>query len=100
MIEAAAAGVPPHLFWDYTFRELHGLLTGAQLIARRSHKLALFGAYQAEGLARTKRLPPLEKLLSKLDPLRDMSAKDIRAAVLGMAQALGAKVVRRSKTKG
>lgn len=97
MAEAAAAGVLPHLFWDYTYRELHAVLAGAKLTARRQFKLHLWTAWQGVNLSKAKKLPPLKGLLSKLDPIRDMSASEIRQAVMGIAESLGARVVRRKR---
>lgn len=97
MAEASAAGVHPHLFWDYTYRELHAVITGAGLAARRHHKLMLFGAWWAINLKNAKRLPDLKALLRKLDPARVMSASAIRGTILGIAAAMGAVVVRRPK---
>ncbi len=99
MVEAAAAGLLPHLFWDYTMRELHALLGGAALRARREHKLVLWGHWQGQNLRRSKRLPDLRQLLRKLDPARVMSGQAIRAAILGIAESMGARVVRKSKPK-
>lgn len=102
MAECAAAGVPPHLFWDYTFREIHAVLAGAQIKARREHKLTLLGAWHAAAWSRVKRMPDLAKALSHLDPNRHraMNPDAIRRSVLGIAQALGAKIVHRPKRKG
>lgn len=97
MAEAAAAGVLPHLFWDYTYREVYAALAGAKLQARRAFKLHLWTAWQGVNLSRSKKLPPLKGLLSKLEPIRDMSASEIRKAVLGIAESLGAVVVRRKR---
>lgn len=97
MAEAAACGVPPHLFWDYTYRELTAALAGAKLQTRRAFKLNLWTVWQGVNLSRNKKLPELRGLLSKLDPIRDMSAQEIRKAVLGIAQSLGATVVRRKR---
>lgn len=97
MAEASAAGVHPHLFWDYTWRELYAVLQGSTIRARRDHKLALFNAWHGVNLGKAKRLPELRTLLRKLDPVRVMSATSIRAAVMGIAQALGATVVRKKR---
>lgn len=97
MAEASAAGVHPHLFWDYTYRELHAVIAGQGLLARRNHKLVMWGAWQAVNLKNHKRLPDLGALLRKLDPTRIMSAGAIRQAVLGIASAMGAEVVRRTR---
>lgn len=99
MVEAAAAGLLPHLFWDYTFRELHALLGGAALRARRDHKLTLWGAWQGDNLRRAKKLPELAGLLRKLDPRRVMSASAIRSTIIALAEQMGAKVVRKTRRK-
>ena len=99
MVEAAAAGLLPHLFWDYTFRELHALLGGAALRARRDHKLTLWGHWQGQNMRRAKRLPDLMRMLRRLDPARVMSAQAIRDTILGLAQQMGAKVVRKTKPR-
>jgi hypothetical protein len=99
MVEAVAAGMPPHQFWDSTHREIYALLAGAALKARRDHKLTLWGHWQGQNLRRSKRLPDLKQLLRKLDPARVMSGQAIRAAILGIAESMGAKVVRKSKPK-
>ena len=48
---------------------------------------------------RAKRLPDLKQLLRKLDPARVMSGQAIRAAILGIAESMGAKVVRKSSRR-
>lgn len=95
MAEASAAGVHPHLFWDYTWRELYAVLAGATLRTRREHKLVMWGHWQGQSLSRQRRLPELKTLLRRLDPSRVMSASSLRAAVIGMAEAMGAKIVRK-----
>lgn len=97
MAEASAAGVHPHLFWDYTWFELHVLLQGAQIVARREHRLSISNAWQTANWSKAKKLPDLRQLLRKLEPLRDMSARAIRSAIVGMAEAMGAKVVRKRR---
>lgn len=100
MAECAAAGVPPHLFWDYTWREINAVMAGAAIRARRDHKLALLNAFQTANWTRAKRLPDLQQLLRRLDPVRAMNPDAIRRSVLGIAKALGAKVEHRPKRKG
>lgn len=100
MAECAAAGVPPHLFWDYTWREIHAVLDGAAIKARRDHKLAAFTAWQTANLTKAKRMPDLKQLLRKFDPVRAMNPDAIRRSVLGIAKALGAVVEHRPKRKG
>lgn len=91
--------MPPHLLYDYTWAEIHIVLSGAGLKARREHKLTLWGHWNGQSFARQKRLTPLTNLMRRLEPARDMSSADIRKAVLGMAHSMGAKVIRRKKQK-
>lgn len=99
MTLAFRAGVPPWRFWDLTYRELTACLRGSAEIARDAHKLHLFGAYQGVMLTRQKRPPPLADLLRKLDPRKIMSPKALRAAIIGAARAMGAKVTIRGKAE-
>lgn len=91
--------MPPHLLYDYTIGEIGILLAGAALKARRDHKLTLWGHWNGQSFARQKRMTPLSNLMRRLEPARDMSISDIRKAVLGMADSMGAKVIRRKKKK-
>lgn len=94
MVECAAAGVPPHLFYDYTLREVHVLLGGAGLVARRAHKLAAFSAYHAALFHQNKKAKVIyDRLLRRLEPVRDMTGAAIRSAIMGMAKSMGAIVV-------
>lgn len=97
MAECSAAGVHPHVFWDYTYREIYAVLAGAGIRARRDHKLTLWGAWQSANLHKAKRLPDLKQLLRKLDPRRVMSVANIRAEVMSIAAAMGAKVIHRKR---
>ena len=99
MAEAGAAGVPPHRFWDYTPHDAYFLMQGAQLAARRQLKAHLFGAWHVAVFERQKKIKPLAELLRRLEPLRDMSHKAIREAVLAMARNMGAKVVIKKRAK-
>lgn len=100
MAECAAAGVPPHLFWDYTWREIHAVLEGASIRARRDHKLSLLNAFQTANWTKAKRLPDIKQMLRRLDPVRAMNPDAIRRSVLNMAKALGAVVEHRPRRKG
>ena len=53
MIECAAAGVPPHLFYDLTWREIHVLFAAQALRARREHKLTIWGHWQGQSMRRS-----------------------------------------------
>lgn len=97
MIECAAAGVPPHLFYDLTWREVHIIFAGAALKARREHKMTIWGHWQGQSMRRAKRLPELRALMRRFDPQRDMSPQAIRSAIMAMAESLGAVVVRKKR---
>lgn len=100
MAEATAAGVLPHLFWDYTYRELAAAFEGAAIKRRRDHQLHLWAHFQGQGFARAKRLPRLSDLLRKLEPSRVMSPEGLRSAIINMARAMGATVTHRKKDGG
>ncbi len=87
-----AAGIPPHIALDYTPRELYAVFTGRNISQRRQHQLAIFEAWHIESFARHKRLPKLQDLLRKMDEPRVMSPRSIRATILDVARAMGAKV--------
>ena len=97
MIECAAAGVPPHLYYDLTWREIHVLFAAQALRARREHKLTIWGHWQGQSMRRSKRLPELKALMRRFEPQRDMTPKAIRSAIMAMADALGAVVVRKKR---
>lgn len=100
MAEAHAARVPPHRLLDYTYRDLAAAFDGEAIRRRRDRQLHLWAHYQGEGLHRTKALPNLTGLLRKLEPMRVMSPRGLRNAILNMARAMGAKVTRRKKGDG
>ncbi len=78
-------------------RELYAAFAGAQKQRIRERQLTLWQAWQTANFTNAKRLPALEPLLRKLEPGRAMSNREVRATLLGMAQAMGALVVRRKK---
>ena len=92
MAEGMAAGIPPHVLFDYTQRELYAVFRGRNIAATRAHKLALYEAWHTAGFYRMKKLTPLADVLRKLDAPRVMSTRAIRATIMGLASALGAKV--------
>lgn len=92
MAEAAAAGVLPHVFWDFTYRELYAAFAGRNIVQRRQHQLGLFEAWHTAAFYRSKKMPVLADLLRKMEPGRVMSSRAIRAAIIGAAQAMGAVV--------
>lgn len=87
------------MFWGLTMRELYAAFMGAQKTRLAARQLALSQAWQTANYTRADKLPDLAAQLRKLDPggSRVMSPKAQRATILGMAQAMGAKVVRRKK---
>lgn len=97
MAECAAAGISPLQFWSMTQREIYAVFVGGNIKARRDHKLQIFGAWHGQNMARGKRSPDLKQLLRQIDPPRVMSPKAIRAAVIGMAKAMGAIVVHKKR---
>lgn len=100
MVECAAVGAPPHLFYDYTLREIHALMRGSALAARRHHKVAAFGAYQGAVFHQNKRAPQLyQALLRRLEPARDMTHGALRSAIMAMAKSMGANVIVRKRSE-
>lgn len=98
MAEASAAGLHPHVFFDYTHRMLYAVLKGAILSEARERKASLWGAWMTANFQRAKKLPDLAPLLRKLDPVPvSMTAREIRAAVVGMAKAMGAKITQKKR---
>lgn len=97
MAEAAAAGLLPHVLFDYTHRMIYAVLKGERLRHIRHQKLSLWTAWNNANFTRAKKLPDLAALLRRLDPSETMSPRAIRRAVLDMASAIGAKITRRKK---
>lgn len=87
-----AAGIPPHIFWDCTYREVFAIFTGRNLRSMREHKVAMFSAWHAAAWTRAKKMPNLSDALRKLEPARVLSTKAMRSQIFGMAQAMGATV--------
>jgi hypothetical protein len=102
MANAAAAGIPPWRFWDLTPRELYAAFKGAKILQKREYRRSLFGAWQLENLARTKRMPRLDKFLSKFDPVqagRKMTQKAVRQSIFAINRAMGGKVTFRKRAE-
>lgn len=98
MAEAAAAGVLPHIMFDYTHRMLYAAIRGAFIRDARVRKESLWAAWQTANFTRSKRLPDLLPLLRKLDPVPvRMTAREIRDSVFDMAKAMGAKIIRKKR---
>lgn len=82
-----------------TLREIYRAFEGAATARRRDQQAALWTAWHTANLMNAKKLPDLGQLLRKLEPIesRVMSPKAQRGAILGMAAAFGATIVRRKK---
>lgn len=91
-VVASDCGVTILQVLDLTYRECFIILEAQQKRSTRQMQVALFGAWQGQHLSRHKVLPRLSGLLRKLEPMRVMSPKAIRAAVMNMAKAMGAEV--------
>jgi hypothetical protein len=80
-------------------RELYAAFSGANKVRLNDRRMALSLAWQTANLTNAAKLPPLDQLLKRLSPGDSsvMSPRDQRATILGMAEAMGAKVVRRKK---
>jgi len=100
LVACSASGVHPDCFWDLTYREVFAVLKGRGENAVRQRQLHMWAAWHEAAFERQKRLPDLNAILRKLEPARVMSPRELRAAVLSMAAALDAKVIRRKKNEG
>lgn len=78
-------------------RELYAAFAGEQKRRVRQRQIVLWQAWQTANFTNAKRLPALEPLLRKLEPHRAMSNREVRGTILGMAQSMGAMIVRRKK---
>ena len=58
------AGMDSQLFWHMTLGEIHNVMKGAAARLRRQHDLAAWVAWHVEALARTKKMPKLERMQS------------------------------------
>jgi hypothetical protein len=80
-----------------TYREVFALLKGEATRRRRNRQADLWAHWHGAAFERQKRLPDLAAMLRQLEPRRVMSNREMRAQVMAMADALGAKVIRRKK---
>ena len=97
MTEAAAAGILPLEFWDCTYRELYNAIAGEHVRRRRDRQAIMWGAWHGAAFERAKRMPNLGTLLRKMEPVREMSNRELRASILGIAHVLNAEVVHRKR---
>lgn len=93
MAEASAIGIQPHTFWRYTPRDLYAAFAGEKMAGVRRRKAELTMSWQTANFTRAKKLPELTPMLRRLDGPRVMTKQAIRATIIGMAHAMGAKVV-------
>lgn len=97
--EGHRAGLLPEQFWELTLREVLDVIEASTWRQIQRYKAGLFVAWQIETFARTKRLPDLENLLSRLDEHASGEGEDLKEqpieeqlAVMHMwRSALGAK---------
>lgn len=100
MAEAFSVGIQPDQFWRMNMRELYACFAGEAKTRVRQRQLHLWQAWMTANFTNAKRLPALEPLLRKLEPRRAMSNRAVRSTLVGMAQAMGARIVRRKKGEG
>lgn len=97
MAECHSIGIPPHVFWDYTPREIRNCFIGKSRELRELAKLQVLGAWHTANYSRVspkKHLPDMMKAIRLLDPAeeREQSSEELRAAVLGWHSAAGGAV--------
>lgn len=97
MAEAKAAGVRTLDFWHMTYREIYAEIAGDAVRRRRDRQTAMWAAWHGAAFERSKRLPNIGTLLAKMEPKREMSNRDLRASILGIAKAMNAEVVYRKR---
>lgn len=98
MAEAHAAGIVPFQFWHSTYREIYAAISGDTIRRRRERQTAMWAAWHGAAFERSKRMPNLTTLLAKMEPKREMSNREMRASILGIAKAMNAEVVYRKRT--
>src|SRR5690606_19560138 len=79
---AFRAGLKPHEFWRLTPHETRLWCMARADEWRDRYRLSLFGAWHAGAFGRVKRLPPLKRVLARLDRPqgRGALASQIRSA--------------------
>jgi hypothetical protein len=99
MRECAAAGVTPEAFWNLTHRETYAVIAGDAIRRRRDRQAIMWGAWHGAAFERSKRMPDLRAILRKMEPMREMTNREMRASIMGIAQAMGATVEYRKKAQ-
>jgi hypothetical protein len=97
MAEAHAAGIPTPEFWNSTYREIFNAISGDAVRRRRDRQAIMWGAWHGAAFERSKRMPNLGTLLAKMEPKREMSSRELRASILGIAKAMNAETVYRKR---
>jgi hypothetical protein len=97
--QAFSIGIHPDEFGRLTMRQFYRCLAGAKMKKDRDRQLAAWHAWHVANFTNAKQLPDLGRILRKLEPMesRVMSDRAIRGTILGMAEAMGANIVRRKK---
>lgn len=73
-------------------------MKGEETRRRRDTQQNVYTAWHIAAFERQKNLPALEPILRKMGPpMRDMSPGQLRAAVMGIAKAMNAKVIYRKR---
>lgn len=65
---------------------------GANIAAVRERQKLLWAAWSQANFQRAKKLPAIMPLLKSLEQKRDMTDKELRTTIFGMARAMGAKI--------
>lgn len=97
MAEAAAAGLLPHQFLEYTPRMLYAVFAGNAIRSRRTAVSRATWAWQNANWTRAKKQPPLKPIIRQLDPPKTLSPSAMKDALVSAFSALGATVIRRKK---
>jgi hypothetical protein len=83
---------------------LFAAFSGARLRAVRERQHSLWIAWSTANFSRAKKLPALMPMLQKLDSStdgrpREMTKREIRTTIMGIAQAFGAKVTYKKRSE-
>lgn len=97
MAEAAAAGLLPHQFLEYTPRMLYAVFAGNSKRMKRTAISRAVWAWQNANWTRAKKQPPLKPILHNIDPPPPLSPAKMKAALVSAFSALGATVKYRKR---
>lgn len=65
--QGAEAGLKPEEVFDMTLRDLSSYLIGRARAEREKWKLAMWAAWNTAAMSRARKMPALDRLMSKLD---------------------------------